>query len=260
MRLTLYWEVALEEIGAKLCATRKKWGLSLREVEDRSMRLAEVWGNPSYRISASWLARVERGGRDLSAAKLIVLAVIFSIPADQLLGLYSASSENAPQYDQVSSPNTTLLLTNGLLAEQARSWLPQDIISQPIPDKTTLVPREDYLPSDYRYGVLGQGDNPLAPMIRAGSFLFINTQKRAIANRREWTTEFDRPIYFLFTHAGYSCGWCDLDKEAEWLTLVPHPLSYTSGMRWRYRKEVEVIGRIAAVLQRLEEAAPPERA
>jgi transcriptional regulator with XRE-family HTH domain len=258
--LTLYWEVVLEEFGTKLNATRKKWGLSLREVEDRSMRLAEVWGNPSYRISASWLARVERGGRDLSAAKLTVLAAIFSIPADQLLGLYSASSESIPQCDQVSSPDTIPLLTNGPLAEQARSWVPQDIISQPIPDKTMLVPREDYLPNHYCYGVLGQGDNPLAPMIGAGSFLFINTQKRAIANRREWTNEFDRPIYFFLTHGVYSCGWCDLDKEAEWLTLVPHPLSHTSGMRWRYRKEVEVIGRIAAVLQRLEKAAPPERA
>lgn len=245
----------MEGIGAKLYAVRKKWGLSLREVEDRSLRLAQDWGNPSYRISASWLARVERGGRDLSAGKLIVLAAIFSIPADQLLALSAASGDNTPQYDQVSSPNTTQLLTNGLLAEQARSWLPDDIISQPVPDKTTLLPREDYLPSHYRYGVLGQDDNPLAPMIRAGSFLFINTQKRAIANRREWTNEFDRPIYFLFTHAGYSCGWCDLDKEAEWLTMVPHSLSYAPGMRWRYRKEVEVIGRIAAVLQRLEETA-----
>ena len=89
-------------------------------------------------------------------------------------------------------------------------------------------------------------------MIRTGSFLIINTQKRAIANRREWTNEFDRPIYFLFTRAGYSCGWCSLDREGEWLTLVPHPLSYASAMRWRYGKEVEVICRIATVLQRYE--------
>ena len=246
----------MEGIGAKLFAVRKKWGLSLREVEDRSLRLAEEWGNPSYRISASWLARVERGDRDLSAAKLIVLAVIFSIPAEQLLGLHPSSGDSAPQYNQVSSPNTTLLLTNGLLAQQARSWLPEDIISQPVPDKTTLLPREDYLPTHYRYGVLGQQDNPLAPMIRAGSFLFINTQKRAIASRREWTNEFDRPIYFVFTHSGYICGWCDLDKQSEWLTLVPHSLSYASGMRWKYKKDVEVIGRIAVVLQRLDDAEP----
>jgi len=249
----------VERIGARLHAVRQKWGLTLREVEDRSVRLAEEWGNPSYRISASWLARVERDDRDLSAAKLIVLAVIFSIPADQLLALCPAGNGTPPQSSQVSSPKTTLLLTNGLLAEQARSWLREEILSQPVPETTTLLSPADYLPSRYRHGVLGQRDNPLAPMIRAGSFLFINTQRRAIAHRREWTNEFDRPIYFLVTHAGYICGWCDLDKESEWLTLVPHSVSHAPGMRWRYRKDVEVIGRIATVLQRLEDAPPSAR-
>ena len=71
--------------------------------------------------------------------------------------------------------------------------------------------------------------------------------------------EFDRPVYFLLTHTGYICGWCDLDKDAEWLTLVPHSLSYASAFRWKYRKDVEVIGRIAAVLQRLEGVQPKAR-
>jgi transcriptional regulator with XRE-family HTH domain len=244
----------VQGIGPKLFAIRKNWGLSLREVEDRSLHLAEQWGNSSYRISASWLARIERGDRDLSAAKLMVLAVIFGIPAEQLLGLYPSSGDIAPQY-QVSSPNKTML-TNGLLAQQAQSWLPKDIISQLVPEKTTLLAREDYLPTHYRYGVLGQQDNPLAPMVRAGSFLLINTQQRAIAGRKEWTNEFDRPIYFIFNHTSYVCGWCDLDKQAEWLTLVPHSLSYASGIRWKYNNDVQVIGRVAMVLQRLEGAEP----
>jgi transcriptional regulator with XRE-family HTH domain len=247
--------LALEGIGAKLCEIRKNWGLSLRDVEDRSQRLAEDWGNPSCRISASWLARVERGGRDLSAAKLVVLAVIFSIPAEQLLALCLASSENGPSNDQLTTSKAPIFLKDGALANRARTWLPEEIISQPIPHKTSLLPREEYLTSQYRYGVVGSDDNPLAPLIRPGSFLFINTQKRAIAGRREWTNEFDRPIYFLLTHAGYYCGWCELDKDAEWLTLAPHPLSYASATRLRYRKDVEVIGRITAVLQRLEEPA-----
>jgi transcriptional regulator with XRE-family HTH domain len=241
----------VDKIGAKLHEVRQKWGLTLREVEDRSVRLSEQWGNPSFRISASWLARVERDDRDLSASKLIVLAEIFNIPADQLLALYPAGNGSTPHYDRVSSPNKTVLLADGV-AERARPWLRDDMISQPVPAKTALLPPEDCLPSHCRYGVLGEQDNPLAPMIRAGTFLFINTQRRAIAHRREWTNEFDRPIYFLLTHTGYMCGWCDLDKEAEWLTLVPIPLSYASARCWKYRKEVEVIGQITAVLQRLE--------
>ena len=103
---------------------------------------------------------------------------------------------------------------------------------------------------NYRRGVIGRRDRTLEPMIRAGSLLLIDIRKRAIAGRREWTHEFDRPIYFLLTRAGYTASFCELDKNAEWLTSVPHPLSYESNKRWRYRKEVEVIGTVAGVFMR----------
>jgi len=45
-------------------------------------------------------------------------------------------------------------------------------------------------------------------------------------------------------------GFCELDKDAEWLTLVPHPLSYESSRRWRFRKEIEVVGTVAAFFSR----------
>lgn len=246
----------MEQIGARLRAIRQKWGLTLREVEERSVRLAQEWGNPSYRISASWLDRIERENRRLSAAKLIVLAVVYSIPPDQLLALCSRGSSNPPQYDHLSGPNTTLLLTKGPMEQNARLWLPDSIAIEPIPEETTYLSQEDHLPSHYRRGIIGRRDKTMDPMIRPGSIVLINTQRRAIAHRREWKNEFDRPIYFLLTHAGYICGWCELDKNAEWLTLAPHPLSYATGQRWKYRKEVEVIGRVSVVLLRLEEPPP----
>lgn len=246
----------MEQVGAKLRAIRQEWGLTLREVEERSARLAEEWGNPSYRISASWLDRIEREYRGLSAAKLIVLAAVYSVPPDQLLALYSRGSGNPPQLGHLSSPNTTLLLSKGPLEQHARLWLPDSIAIEPIPDETTLLSPESHLPSYYRRGIIGRLDKTLDPMVRPGSIVLINTQRRAVAHRREWKNEFDRPIYFILTHAGYCCGWCELDKSTEWLTLVPHSLSYATGQRWRYRKEVEVIGRVAVVLLRLEEPQP----
>jgi transcriptional regulator with XRE-family HTH domain len=224
----------MKQIGAKLRAVRMKWGLTLREVEERSLRIAQDRDNPSCRISASWLNRVEREGRGLSAIKLIVLAVIYSISPEQLLVYCPSAAKNSLNRNCPLGPNTTLLLTDGPLEEHARSWLPDSIAGEPIPDLTTLL-------------------SPVGPMIRPGSIVLINTLRRSIAHRRDWTNEFDRPIYFLLTHAGYFCGWCELDKNTEWLTLVPHSLSYATAQRWRYRKEVEVIGRVAAVLMRLEE-------
>jgi len=241
----------MEGIGGKLRAARLQWQLTLREVEDRSNRLAQEWGNPAYQISASWLDRVEREDRVLSASKLIVLAVIYGLTAAQLLALCSPAGAKPENLEQSSGPNATLLLGKGPLEEHARLWLPDKLVTDPPPEMTMLLPAEQgVVPVHYRRGIIGHRDRSLEPMIRAGSIVLINTQKRAIAGRREWNHEFDRPIYFLLTRTGYVSGFCELDKDSEWLTLVPHPLSYETSRRWRYRKEIEVIGTVAAVFMR----------
>jgi transcriptional regulator with XRE-family HTH domain len=242
----------MEGIGGRLRSIRQKWGFTLRDVEDRSMRISQKWGNPSYRMSASWLDRVEREDRVLSGAKLIVLAVIYSLTSEELLAIYTQGSHNAAQFDEASGPNATLLLTRGPLEKLVRQRLPDSVLAERIPDQTTLLPPEDYLPGHYRRGVIGRQDKTLEPMVRAGTFVLIDTQKRAIAHRREWTNEYDRPIYFLYTRSGYVCGWCDLDRNTNWLTLVPHYASYAPAQRWKYRLEIEVVGRVAAMLQRFE--------
>ena len=237
-------------MGQKLRETRLKWQLTLREVEERSSQLAQQWQNPDYRISASWLDRVEREDRSLSASKLIVLAVVYGLTTDQMLGLFPGSGVSN-KLQQPSAPNSTLLLSEGPLEQHAREWLPDSFLMEPAPEATTLLPSEQgMLPTHYRRGVIGQRDRMLEPMIPSGSVVLIDTQKRAIASRREWTNEFNRPIYFLYTRAGYISGFCELDKQADWLTVVPHPLSYETSKRWRFKKEIEVIGTVAGVLMR----------
>jgi transcriptional regulator with XRE-family HTH domain len=237
-------------IGNKLRESRLQWQLTLREVEERSSSLAQQWENPAYKISASWLDRVEREDRGLSATKLIVLAAIYGLTADQMIALCPASS--APpgnQLESVSAPNSTLLLASGPLEQHAKSWLPDSFLSDPTPDATALLPPMPGMqPSHYRRGVIGRQDRMLDPMVRAGSIVLIDTQKRSIASRREWTHEFDRPIYFLITRTGYVSGFCELDTKSDWLTLVPHPLSFETSKRWKFKKEIEVIGTVAGVL------------
>jgi transcriptional regulator with XRE-family HTH domain len=234
-------------IGTKLRSIRRQWGLSLREVEDRSVRLAQEWSDPSCQISASWLARVERGRHELTIPKLISLATIYNQPPEDLLRQCRPVMAGPPQNNHLPGPNTTLLLASGPLDEQARYLLPDKFTTDAPPEETTLLPAEEgSLQGQFRRAVIGRRDRTLDPMIRAGSILKIDTQKRAIASRKEWTNEFDRPIYFLLTRSGYVCGWCELDKDSIWLTLVTHPLSHAHSERWRYRKEVEVIGRVVA--------------
>jgi transcriptional regulator with XRE-family HTH domain len=241
----------MEGIGAQLHAARTRWGLTLREVEERSNLLAQQWGNPSFKISASWLDRVERENRELSAAKLIVLAYVYGLTTDQMLALCQGPNQSSAQLEQISSPNSTQLLLQGPLEQHARLWLPDTLVTDQPPEDTLLLPSDQTtLPSHYRRGVIGRRDRTMEPMIRPGSIVLIDIQKRAIAGRKDWNNEFDRPIYFLFTRTGYVCGFCEIDKKTEWLTLVPHNLSYETNKRWKYRKEIEVVGMVAGVFSR----------
>lgn len=242
----------MNSIGSQLRAARQRTKLKLREVEERSNLLAQQWGNVGYRISASWLDRVENENRRLSATKLIVLAYIYNLTPDQMLALCPGASDSSAQLDHVSSPNATLLLAQGPLEQHARLWLPDKLLTEPPPGDTTLLQSDQgILPVHLRRGVVGRHDRTMEPMILAGSIVLIDTQKRAIAGRKDWTNEFNRPIYFLFTRMGYYCGFCELDRKQEWLQLVPHQLSpEPKDTRWKYRREVEVIGTVAGLFTR----------
>jgi hypothetical protein len=49
------------------------------------------------------------------------------------------------------------------------------------------------------------------------------------------------------TRDAYICGWCELDKTSDWLTLIPQPLSPASSRRWKYRTEIENMRRVVDV-------------
>jgi transcriptional regulator with XRE-family HTH domain len=187
-------------IGLRLRTIRRQWQLSLREVEERSLRFAQERGNQSYHVSASWLDRLEREEHELTVNKLIVLAEIYSLPTEQLLRSMYPADTQPMLLRQLSSPKVTMLLTEGPLEEQARYLLPDTLALEQPPDETTLLSAENAsLPSPYRRGIIGRRDRTLDPMIPAGSIVQIDTQKRAISLRRDWTHEFQRPIYFLTT-------------------------------------------------------------
>ena len=235
-------------IGLRLRTLRRQWQLSLREVEHRSYVLAQERGNHAFQVSASWLDRLEREEHELTVNKLITLAEIYNVPTEQLLRLMHPEDLNTPVLKPISGPRATLLLSGGALEAQARYLLPDGYNPTQPPDETTLFSTEPgRLMGHYRRGIIGTNDLTLDPMIPAGSVVQIDTQKRAISTRRDWTHEFQRPIYFLMTRDGYVCGWCELDKNSDWLTLIPHPLSPASSRRWRYKKEIENLGRVIFV-------------
>ena len=215
--------------GTRLGRIRRQWGLSLREVEQRSFRFAEEWGDPSCRISASWLNRLEREEHELTVNKLVALAYIYNIHPEQLL-----SSRQVGQAKSVETAH---------LRPMADFIAPSDP-----PDETTLLPaKDDLLYTPYRRGIIGKLDQGLDPMIPAGSMVQIETRTRTITSWKDRIHEIQRPIYFLMTRDTYICGWCELDEKSDWLTLIPHPLSSAPSRRWKYPQDVENVGRVTAV-------------
>ncbi len=236
----------MEGIGSQLRSARVRLGFSLRDVEEQTARLALRVGVPAYRMSASWLDRVERENRGLAGAKLIVLACVYNLTNDQILALCPGVSDTPPHFDPLPSPNTTLLLEDGIMSQHTRLRLPDTLVTTSPPEFTTLfAPDKEVLAANFKRGIIGRCDRTMEPLLLPGAIVMIDTQQRAIAGRKEWESDYDRPIYFLLARDGYFCGFCELDRKQEWLILVPHPLSPAPrDRRWRYRKEVEVIGTV----------------
>ena len=118
------------------------------------------------------------------------------------------------------------------------------------PNETTIVETQDgWSRAPYLTGVIGKSDLTLRPILQAGSIVHIDTEMNDLfAGKDPTPDELARPIYFLKTRDAYFCGWCELDEDLQWLTLIPHPLSSAPSRRWKYHTEVEVVGRAVCVL------------
>jgi transcriptional regulator with XRE-family HTH domain len=172
----------MERIGGTLGAIRLQRKLSLREVEERSRIFAQERGDNSYRISASWLGRLEKKQHGLTAKKLIALAHIYDVKPEQLIG----------------------------------SIYPDSLGRDPPPDETTLLsPESGPSPAPYKWGIIGKHDRTLEPLIPTGSIVQIDTRRREIPPRKEWARELQRPIYFLRAGDACFCGWCEFDPIGE---------------------------------------------
>jgi transcriptional regulator with XRE-family HTH domain len=238
-------------IGARLRAIRQQWRLSLREVEQRSRRFARQRRDLSYRVSASWLTRIESGDHELTVNKWIALAEIYGIPTEQLIRLVGHGNEQSTALGHLPDPDEPLSLTEGLRKSEAKLLVSDMPSAAQFTDHTTLFAAEGRPSSTpYRLGIIGRLDLTLSPMIPPGSTVQIDITMREISPSENWTHQFQRPIYFLSTKDGYVCGWCELDQNSEWLTLIPHPLSTASSRKWKYQTEVENLGRVIAVTVR----------
>jgi hypothetical protein len=87
------------------------------------------------------------------------------------------------------------------------------------------------------------------PILHPGSLVAIDQNRRKIASSG-WTSEFDRPIYFLEHRGGCVCGWCSLSDNR--LLVQSHPASHRAPLVFEYPKEIDIIGQVIGVAMLLE--------
>jgi hypothetical protein len=87
------------------------------------------------------------------------------------------------------------------------------------------------------------------PILQPGSLVVIDESRRKIVSSG-WTSEFDRPIYFLEHRGGCVCGWCVLSDNR--LLVQPHPASNHAPLVFEYPKEIDIIGQVVGVAMLLE--------
>lgn len=87
------------------------------------------------------------------------------------------------------------------------------------------------------------------PVLQPGALVAIDENSVKISGRG-WTSEMDRPIYFLEHRDGYACGWCSLIDGS--VLLQPHPASQCQPRIFELNAGVDIIGQVVAVAMPLD--------
>jgi transcriptional regulator with XRE-family HTH domain len=247
--------------GEYLKQLRNRLGITTREVEELSRKVAIESANEDFYISNAWLTQLENTSSVPSIYKLFTISVIYRMNFTELLAIFGVIlSDTARLQDCLPLGNTHLASI-----EAADYGKP---VTFPIRfdrgfsiDKTSLISRMVELWGEVpisviqrldvrhcQYGFIGMDDYSMYPLLRPGSFVQIDRQVNRV-NATEWRAEFDRPIYFVELRDSYACSWAEL--KGSQLTLVPHPLSGSPIRQFVFPDEAEVLGQVTAVAMRL---------
>jgi transcriptional regulator with XRE-family HTH domain len=254
--------------GDQLRELRNRLGVTTREVEEFSRRLAEHSANEEFYISNAWLTQLENKDSVPSIYKLFSLSVIYRARFEDLLAIFGICLADSAKYQldvpltnthlaAFDAPDPAKVVTFPIRLDRSFSLENTSLVSRVV-EVWGEVPISLLQNLDVRhtqYGYIGMGDFMMYPLLRPGSFVQIDSDLASI-RPSAWRTEFDRPIYFIELRDSYACSWCEL--RGSQLTLLPHPLSACSTRQFVYPDEAEIVGQVTAVAMRLASAPVAE--
>jgi transcriptional regulator with XRE-family HTH domain len=242
--------------GLRLRQIREALGLTYRNVEQASYEIAVKRGRPDFILHISRLADIENRNVVPSLYKLYSLATIYHLSSVEISSWYEAPFQKTFEDGAAfRAPLTHLhefqkkLLAPGNASPAFDSECTGLLAEAPTLSASFPEAREAS-PDRYRYGYIGLNDRRMAPILRPGSMVLVDTALRTVEDA-DWSNEYDRPLYFVETRCGYRCGW--FQKRKSRLIMQPHTLSRCSPEAWRTPAEAEVLGKVVGLVTYLNE-------
>lgn len=262
----------MDDAGQKLKRARERLGLRYRDVEEISQKIAERRKNNEYGILISRLSDIENRGVVPSIFKLYSLCAIYRQDLAEVARWYGV------EVGQLATDAASLVSEKSHLigfGRESFGAMPSGEVQVPLSldpgldlKKTTFVTRFiqnwGVLPlmlvagfdlKNHRYAYVGTEDTFMYPILLPGSLLLIDESRKKIA-AGPWPSMIDRPIYFLEHRDGWMCAWCSVVGDT--LIAQPHPACGASPVVFAIPSEVDVIGQVTGVANRLD-GGPPRR-
>ncbi len=258
----------MRQAGAKLKSIRVRLGLSVREVERRSLILVAERQNRDFVLSRAWITDVEKGRFVPGIFKIVSLGLIYQRSIAEIHAFFGVNpGDITKEWTLFSAPKTHLFITPDESPSDIPA-LPEESDATTQVENTNLLTRfvdiwgDVPVPAlrrlDLRrslYGYIGTKDQTMAPLLPPGTFVQIDAKQTSIKKgppkRPMGQSPFARPIYFLDIRTGYACGWCEIKDGL--LTLIPHPDSGEQTRTFRYPGEVDIVGRVTGIAMQIGE-------
>jgi transcriptional regulator with XRE-family HTH domain len=244
--------------GDKLKQVREKLRLTYRDVEKASQLIAAGQGNDEFTIALSRLSDIEHKDTAPTIFRLYSLCAIYRLDMCELLSWYGVPAEamaadvfrtpHAQTHPVHLQPRSNITVPHPMDAEfdLGRTTFLSHLIRRWGKAGLGLLNGVDM--KRHRYGLIGLEDWSMYPVLHPGSLVLIDDRRRRVANSG-WTSEMDRPIYFLEHRDGYRCGWCFSGGGK--LIYQPHPASHQQPEIFD-SATIDVIGQVTGVAMLLE--------
>ncbi|HEX3185688.1 MAG TPA: helix-turn-helix transcriptional regulator [Pyrinomonadaceae bacterium] len=246
--------------GSKLKTLRNRRNITVRQVEQASVRIAEAKGDKRFRISNGWLAQLENGISEPSICKLFTLSAIYHADFRELSRLYNVDIDEIEKYALIANPNLTQLCAEpsmaGADAELELREEPRTHLGSAA-SRATGSPSQTENARGILSGYIGLTDYTMYPLIRPGAVVEIDTNQKHL-NSIPWENEFERPIFFIELRDEYACGWCEL--QGSQLLIIPYyPSSQVTIRSFTFRRDAEIVGRVVAYNTRCVDSIKKEK-